>query len=180
MKGSFPQWGHNSLAWHILDGGFGPACLLHQDLEAESAAALKEAERWAGRLREGASFADLARERVLDPDQGIIEGPFAPSPFELRSGRIAAAVGSLLPGQWTGPVKTIRGWELVWLQERGEGPRNRAGVSLIRLEFPVGSREDRERARKAWNTLPLGGSPERIRDLPFRFRLGRVAPAESS
>ncbi|MBC8329411.1 MAG: peptidylprolyl isomerase [Planctomycetes bacterium] len=180
MKGSFPQWGENSLAWHVLDGGFGPAWLLHAELAAESSAALEEADRWARRLQGGESFADLARERTLDPEAGVIEGPFAPSPFEIRSGRVAAAVGSLEPGQWTGPVKTIRGWELIWLQERGDAPRNRASVTLIRLEFPVGAPEARERARVAWNTLPIGGSPDRIRDLPFRFRHGRVAAAESS
>ena len=179
MKGSFPQWGEDSLTWHILNGGFGPAWLLHGEFADQSAAARAEAERWAGRVAAGEDFADLARERQLDPEKAIVEGPSAPSPFELRSGRTAAALGALEPGEWTGPVMTVHGWEVLRLEERGEGPRNRASVTLIRLRFPVGDDAARERARQAWNTLPLGGSPERIRRLPFHFRNGRVA-AESS
>ncbi len=180
MKGSFPQWGEDSLSWHILSGGFGPGMILHQRLAVESAGARQEAEAWAERLRAGESFADLARERSLQPDQDPVEDARAPSPFELGSGRVAAAVGGLLPGEWAGPIQTIRGWELIYLHERHEGHRNRASVSLIRLEFPVGGEADRQQATEAWNTLPIGGSADRVRRLPYSFRHGREAAASSS
>lgn len=180
MKGSFPQWGADSLAWHILDGGFGPAHLLHAALPSESAAARQEAEIWAGRLRNGEEFEVLARERTVLGEEDPADPMRAPSPFEIGSGRVAAAAGGLEPGQWTGPILTVRGWEIVYLRARGEGHRNRASVQLVRLEFPVGDEAARQRAEQEWNTLPLGGTPRRLRALPSSFRHGRVAAPAAS
>ncbi|RMH03831.1 MAG: hypothetical protein D6702_04615 [Planctomycetota bacterium] len=178
MKGSFPQWGRDSLAWAILDGGWGPAWILHDELAAASEAARREAEILAARLRAGEDFADLAAEHDLGRPLGGAGsgvGPFAPTPFELGSGRVAAAVAALEPGEWAGPLRTIQGWELVQLLDRAAVPRNRAAVQVRRIVIPVGGEEDRRRAVEAWNTLPLAGSAERLERLPFRFRDGRLA-----
>lgn len=175
MRRGFPERGRGTLAWQILDGGYGPACLLHDALPEASAAARAEAERWAARLRDGTDPAALAAELLrLPTGQDPTGMPRAPNPFELESGRAAAAVAALEPGEWCGPLKTVKGWEILYLADRQDGPRNRAGVSLIRLTSAVGGPADRDRAVEAWSTLPLRGSRERLLDLPYFFRRGRT------
>jgi hypothetical protein len=80
------------------------------------------------------------------------------------------------PGEWAGPLRTVHGWELVYLEERGSLARNRAAVVLYRILFPVGSAAARQQAKQDWSTLPLSGNTELIDCLPLDFRLHRVVP----
>jgi len=180
LRHSFPQFGEATLHWSILDGGWGPAWLLHEEHPEASAAALAEARRYQERLEQGEDFLDLVRERKhLAPGVSPLDLVRAPNP-ETLGGRVAAKVATLKPGEWAGPLRTARGWELIFLSSRQEGlPASRAGVQLARLVFPVGSKVDHAQAFQDWVRLPLSGDPDLIRDLPSEFRRDRVRTPNS-
>ncbi|TAH34541.1 MAG: peptidyl-prolyl cis-trans isomerase [Planctomycetota bacterium] len=175
LRHGFGAYGDGTLRWYLLDHGMGPAAILHHYLAEESAAALRAAGEAVRRLRAGASFDTLLEERGrVDGGREVPETPTFPRTFEL-GGPVAAAVAPLEPGQWAGPVKTVRGWEIVRLRFRADPVRSRAGVIVDRLIYPVGGPADQERARADWSTLPLAGDARYLEDLPSDFRRGRVA-----
>ncbi|MCH2111327.1 MAG: hypothetical protein MK213_00595 [Planctomycetes bacterium] len=178
MAQGFPSFGTATLRWHLLEGGYGPAWLLHGRHSKESVQALQESLRWRERLLAGESFHDLAIEQKdYLTDQDPADSPQAPRPFEL-GGRVAAVVGSMEPQEWRGPLRTLKGWELIFLRNRFNedrpGDRSRAGVEIIRMTFPVGSTLDQDVAKADWVTLALSGDPQILLGLPTAFRAGRT------
>jgi len=179
MSVGFPQFGEATLRWAILDGGFGPAWILHQRLAIASEAARQTAVEWRQRLLDGEDFLSLVREQQgLEQHQNPCDFPGPPRPDHL-GGRVCATVASLREGEWAGPVRTLVGWELVFLDRRFDDEikdlRNRAGVRVARLRFEVGKETDRDAAKQAWNQLPLSGSGEILAGLPANFRADRTA-----
>jgi len=174
LRASFEVEGAATLRWHLLEFGLAEAALLHDALPVESAAVRKVAERQADALRASddpaAVFRAWLREQG-EPDDMITYTQ--PNPASMGA-REAAAVAVLADGEWTGPLRTATGWELLYLVERVPGPRNRANVGTYRMTFPVGTPADRARAREAWDTLPLAGNPGILDVLPLEFRAGRV------
>ncbi|MFK5956303.1 MAG: hypothetical protein QM477_07655 [Planctomycetota bacterium] len=89
---------------------------------------------------------------------------------------VAAAVAGLEDGEWTKPLATTYGWEIIMLDERLPGDRNRAQVFLYRMQFPVGDDATRAQAKSDWATLPLHGNAELLKALPQSFRRNRIVP----
>jgi hypothetical protein len=160
--------------------GLGAAAILHHRLAEQSATALAAAEAVASRLRAGASFVEeldrQAAEDGVEPEKDPLPKP--PTPNAIGSA-VCAAVASMENGDWAGPIQTSYGWELIYLAERVEGVRNRAPVSIYRIQFPVGSPTDRQQALADWSTLPLSGNTELLDCLSIEFRRNRTAPQTS-
>ncbi|MAW62305.1 MAG: hypothetical protein CMJ94_15930 [Planctomycetes bacterium] len=169
LRETYAAWGAGSLAWHLLDGGLAPSLLLHARFPERSEAAQAEAEAAAERIRQGENFFALLQEQGTEPPP-IMKSP---TPFALGA-RVSAEVAVLEPGAWFGPVPTLKGWEIVYVEARGEGVRSRAGVMLRRLVYPVGDEADQNAARQEWATLPLAGDSALMRVLPRSFVRGRV------
>lgn len=174
---SFPATGSGTLRSHLMQFGLGTAAILHQAHPEKSAAARAVADAWVRRLQDGEPFLDLMQEQAQALGTQVELGaPHLPSPSGLGAS-VAAAIASIEDGAWIGPVKTSLGWEVVLLERRMPGARNRAQVYLYRLQAPVGDATSRNQAQEDWATLPLRGNPELIRDLPLSFRRDRTQPA---
>jgi parvulin-like peptidyl-prolyl isomerase len=158
--------------------GLGAGALLHDRFPEQSAAAHSAANAVADRLRAGSTFEEELLLH-LDAQQAPHKDtrPKAPSPSSLGAA-VSAEVASMEPGNWSGPLKTAFGWELILLVERMEATRNRAPVSLYRMQFPVGADADRQQAVADWSTLPLSGNAELMDCLAVEFRRNRPAPPE--
>jgi hypothetical protein len=174
LRITFSTTGEASARWLLLDGGMGPAAILHHRLKAESDAVLQEAQKAADRIRAGATFSEVALSLGQNTQLRMLQ----PAPFAIGA-IVAAKVASLEEGEWAGPLASLDGWELFRLEQRGGSTRSRAGVALHRIRFPVGEAKDRELAEELWNSLPLSGSPEWLATLPTEFRRGRIAPKSS-
>ena len=174
LRITFSTTGEASARWLLLDGGMGPAAILHHRMKAESSAVRKKAAQAAERIRAGESFGEVALSLGQNPEVRMMQ----PAPFALGA-LVAAKVASFEEGDWAGPLASLDGWELVRLDQRGGTTRSRAGVALQRIRFSVGEAKDRELAKELWNTLPLSGSADWLATLPSEFRRGRLA-AESS
>lgn len=164
MRTSFQTWGAATLLWHLLDGGMGAATIHHHRFADESAEARAQADALVARLRDGESFYALLQETGSDAEPLLKQ----PSPFGLGAGP-SARVAELEPGAWSGPVRSLDGWEILLLEERADGPRSRAGVLVRRMVLPVGSEADREASRVAWAKLPLRADSAVLRSLPRFF-----------
>lgn len=174
LSRSFPQYTEPTLHFHLLMFGLGETALLHAQDPAESQEAFAAAKAAVERLEAGKPFLEELSERTSTPLEELVsDGLTQPNPASLGA-RAAAATAVLEPGQWRGPIRTLEGWEIVYLRERTEGTRHRANVDLYRLVYPIGSPERRLQAEKDWATLPLGGNLEVIRALPLEFRRGRT------
>lgn len=174
LRITFSSTGEASARWLLLDGGMGPAAILHHRLKAESDAVYQQAQKAAARIRTGTTFGEVAQSLGQNPKVRMVQ----PAPFALGA-LVAAKVASFEEGDWGGPFASLDGWELVRLDQRGGSTRSRAGVALQRIRFPVGEAKDRELAEELWNTLPLSGSADWLAVLPSEFRRSRLA-AESS
>jgi hypothetical protein len=170
FRQAFNGFGHHTLSWFLLDGGIGPAALLHHRFAEQSAEVRLEAELIAQRLAQGEDFFSVYQEQGGDPAAPINQQP---TPFSL-GGRVAAQMATMEPGDWAGPLKTINGWEIVYLEERLDSLRSVAGVRVRTLLLEIGDASDRTQARDDWAKLPLSGNPMVIRSLPAAFRRGRV------
>ena len=174
LRHSFGQFGQDTLRWRLLDEGMGPAAILHSRFPEESRSARRQAERYAARLRDGENFDSLVQEQLaLTPREPVPERPRPPHPHGLGA-RVAAAAATLEPGEWTGPVRTLDGWELLFLVKRFDEVRSRSSVVVRQLVVPVGDDAARREAKEAWATLPLSGSETYLRALPVEFRRGRI------
>lgn len=175
LRRAFPADGRATLIWHLLDAGLAEEALIHSRCAAASRSARSEAEEVADRLRAGADFTTLHEAwRAAHPDVGgraILEKP---GPFFLGAS-VSARVAAMEPGEWAGPLRTQKGWEIVLLRERVAAPRPFAQVAVERFVFPVGSPEQHAAARADWAKLPLAGNAELLDALPLEFRHGRVA-----
>lgn len=174
LRLSFPVEGDDSLRAHLLQFGLGESAILHQAHPLKSASALAEAELWAKRVRETNSFMQVLD--VYSTEKGFsieADGVSMPHPSGLGAS-VAAEVAQMEDGDWRGPIATTYGWELIRLDQRFDGPRNRAQISLYRMQFPVGSDADRAQAKKDWDTLPLRGNHELLMALPLSFRRDRL------
>lgn len=169
LRTAFPSTGNASARWLLLDGGLGPATILHHRLRAESDAAYSKAQQAASRIQAGQSFATVAANLGQNPAPRMLQ----PAPFAIGA-LIAAKVATLEDNEWAGPIASVYGWEIVWLENRGGTIRSRSGVFLRRIRFPVGSQEDRALAEKLWRTLPLSAPPEWLATFPPEFRKGRL------
>lgn len=180
LRQSFQSDGRATLIWHLLDAGLAEEALIHARCPAESRSALAEAELWVSRLRKGAGFAELAAEwGAAHPDLAGLPSLEKPGPFFLGAS-VSARVAAMEPGEWAGPLRTHKGWEIVFLRKRENAPRQRAHVEVERMVFAVGSAEQRAAARSDWAKLPLAGNPELLDALPLEFRHGRVAGSAPS
>lgn len=171
---AFPQFAPATLQGHLLEHGMGLATVLHHALPEESAAARAEAQAWADAVAAGEPFLDaFARwnEGRVPPARN--DGLAQPNPATLGA-RVAAAVATMEPGDWRGPLRTAQGWELVHLAARSPGVRHRANVDLYRIVVLVGDEAARDQASRDWATLPLSGNRELILALPLEFRRGRT------
>ncbi len=178
MTKSFSIEGRDTIRRSLLMNGMGTAAILHQRFPEQSAAALASAEEYVRRLESGAEFAEeMARWAAETSAPAEVDLPKQPSPSAIGA-TVAATVAALEDGEWAGPLKTSYGWELVGLAERMEGVRNRAPVSLYRIQFPVGSAADRQQAEADWSALPLTGNAELIECLSLEFRHDRIAPQD--
>lgn len=176
MTQSFVIEGQDTIRRSLLMNGLGAGALLHQRFPEQSAAAKEAAEAIASRLRAGGSFEEEAKRHAEDSGESDNDAlPKAPMPSALGAA-VCAAVASMEPGDWTGPLQTSYGWELILLVERMDTTRNRAPVNLYRILFPVGSSTDRQQAVADWSTLPLSGNAELMDCLAVEFRRNRVAP----
>jgi|FLOH01.1.fsa_nt_gi hypothetical protein len=174
MTHSFLVEGHDTICRSLLMNGLAVGAILHQRLPQESAAARALAQEIAERLQAGSRFADELLRWTEEQSLSVqVLLPKQPSPSALGAA-ISAAVASLVPGEWAGPVQTSYGWELVFLAERQAGPRNRAQVSLYVIQFPVGSSGARRQAEADWSTLPLSGNQELMDCLSLEFRRNRI------
>lgn len=179
MRKSFEVEGKDTIRRHLLMEGLGQGAFLHHNLAEQSAKAKAAADAVAKRLKGGAAFYDELGQWAVE--RGITPEPDAtvqPSPSALGAA-VAAAVASMEAGDWTGPLKTRFGWEIISLFERVDGPRNRAQVTVYRMQFQVGTPADRQQALADWSTLPLSGNQELIDCLSLDFRTNRVAGSES-
>ena len=174
LRVAFPVEGETTLRWHLLNFGMGTAALLHAALPEQSAAADQLALREAAAL-EGVAEPVLAFQEWLRAQGEPVDLPTftQPNPGSMGASA-AAAVAVLEPGEWAGPLRSVFGWELVYLAERMPGARNRANVGVYRMVFPVGDADDLAHAREAWATLPLSGDPRVLDVLPLDFRRDRV------
>jgi len=176
LRHSFPVEGNDILRSHLLQFGLGEAAILHQAHPRESAAARAEAESWAEKIRTEGKFLPIFAVWAEQMDQPAKADTISqPNPSALGAAE-AAAIALLENGEWSGPIITSTGWELLLLEERFDGPRNRAQISAYRMVFPVGTLADRAQAKKDWDTLPLSGNSELLNALPQSFRHNRLAP----
>lgn len=175
LQQAYQGFGIETLRSHLIQFGLGQAALLHAAHPDASLAARKLAETYAEELRQGTPFEEVMRrwcEASGFPME--LDTPAKPHPSDLGAS-VAAAVAVLEPGEWSGPLKTTYGWEVVFLVERkADVPRNRAQVILYRLLFAVGTPEDRQRIDQEWAAVSFGGNPELLRALPLSLRMGRV------
>jgi len=169
---SFTAFGHDTLAWHLLDGGLGASALLHHNHAKESAKAKADADAAAKRILKGESFYAVYQDLGGNPNPASISQP---TPFGLGA-RVAALIATRVKGEWFGPVATIDGWKIVFLEERNEALRSRAGVRIRSILFPIATDDDRRKAREDWAKLELRANPAVLRTLPASFRKGRTAP----
>lgn len=175
LRQSFHADGRATLIWHLLDAGLAEEVLIHARCREESRQALGEAESYVSRLRKGAGFAPLLEEwSAAHPDLAGLAIPEKPGPFFLGAS-VSARIAAMEPGEWAGPLRTHKGWEIVRLRKREQAARHRAHVEVERMIFPVGSPEQHAAARVDWAKLPLAGNPELLDALPLEFRHGRVA-----
>jgi len=175
MKRSFPGEGDTTLRAHLMQFGLGQAAILHQAHPLKSASSLAEAKQWADKVHQADSFMQVLQTFCAERGLPIeADGVALPHPSGLGAS-VAAAVAQMENGDWAGPIATSYGWELILLEERFSGARNRAQISLYRMQFPVGSDADRAQAKKDWDTLPLRGNPELLLALPLSFRRDRLA-----
>ncbi|MCP4092904.1 MAG: peptidyl-prolyl cis-trans isomerase [Planctomycetes bacterium] len=179
MKVSFTVEGEDTIRRHLLMEGLGQGAFLHHALATESIKAQVAANAVAERLKAGSTFEEelqlWAQEHGVTPEPDVT---VQPSPSALGAA-VSAAVAAMEPGDWAGPLKTRMGWELIHLIERHDGPRNRAQVSVYRMQFLVGSPADRQQALADWSKLPLSGNLELIDCLSLDFRANRVAGSDS-
>ncbi|MFQ5747833.1 MAG: hypothetical protein ACE5H3_00050 [Planctomycetota bacterium] len=169
LRHTFPGYGTDTLRWDLLRKGMLAATLLHARHAEESRAARKLAEFQAGLLRRGGSFpqdlpasgSGFRLERAWTP--------MPPTPYGLGA-RAAAAVSTMEPGEWRGPLKTRQGWEILYLEKRFEGERSRAAVVVHRLVFPVGPPEAARKAGSDWEALPLEADPAYREAIPLPLR----------
>ena len=169
---SFDAFGHDTLAWHLLDGGLGASAILHHNFAQESADAKTKADAAANRISEGETFFAVYQDLGGDPNPASISQP---TPFGLGA-RVAALMATRVKGEWLGPVATMDGWEIVFLEERNEAIRSRAGIRVRSILFPIATDDDRRKAREDWAKLPLRATPAVLRALPASFRRGRTTP----
>lgn len=181
LRAAFSSFGTDTLRWHLMNEGLGPGHILHHRFPEESQAAYEEAMKWAKRVRAGEDFRDLIDELVQLTGREDESGyPLPPHPNALGA-QVAAAVAVMENGDWTGPLQTRQGWEIILLQERFDEIRSRSNVIVRRLIFHVADELEQENAKNAWKSLPLSGDPEYLKALPAKFRRGRViANLESS
>lgn len=173
---SFRVEGRQTLRRHLLMNGMGVAALLHHRLAEESKQARDQAQAVFAGFEKAEDFEAvywMRRESSTEIVPPVAAG--AATPHALGAS-VAAAVALLEPGEWSGPLKTDRGWELVLLRDRVGERRDLGLVELYRIEFPVGGDMDLRQAEEDWSTLPLTGPPELIRCLPPSFRHGRDTP----
>lgn len=167
---TFDAFGHDTLAWHLLQGGMGPAALMHQRLAEESATAKSAAEQVAARISSSQDFYAEYQNHGGDPAAQNLRQP---TPFALGA-RVCAHFSVMEPGDWVGPLMTTQGWEIVILEDRADSLRMLAGVSTRSILFEVGTDDHRREAREAWAKLPLQAPASFLRTLPAHFRRGRV------
>ncbi|MDA0668014.1 MAG: peptidyl-prolyl cis-trans isomerase [Planctomycetota bacterium] len=176
LRHSFSAEGDAILRSHLLQFGLGETAILHQSHPRESDAAKAEADTWAEKIRSEGQFLPVytawAKQMGREAEADTITQP---NPSALGAAA-AAAIALLENGEWSGPIATSNGWELILLEQRFDGPRNRAQVAAYRMLFPVGTPADRTQAKKDWDTLPLRGNPELLNALPQSFRRNRLAP----
>ncbi len=170
---TFGAFGPNTLAWHLLQGGVGPAAIMHKRLAEESATAKIQADEIAARIQ---STQDFFREYQATDAPADGRSLRQPTPFGLGA-RVAAHFAAMEAGEWVGPVATQQGWEIVLLESRVESRRSVAGVKSRSILLPVGSDDDRRVAREEWAKLPIRGPAEFLRTLPATFRRGRTSTA---
>lgn len=176
MVQSFVIEGQDTIRRSLLMNGLGAGALLHHRFPEQSTAAFKAAEAVASRLKAGSSFEEELERHSEEGEKMQKEGlPKPPTPSALGAA-VCAAAASMEPGDWTGPLQTGFGWELILLAERVESTRNRAPVTLYRIQFPVGAPSDRQQAVADWSTLPLSGNAELLDCLSVEFRRNRTAP----
>jgi len=169
LRRTFPGYGTDTLRWDLLREGLLAATLLHGRHARESRDAHERAERRAERLRRGEPF---PQELPASADGVRLEKawtPKPPTPYGLGA-HAAAAVSTMEPGDWRGPLKTSLGWEILYLEKRFGGDRSRAAVVVHRLIFPVGTLEDTRKAESDWKTLPLEADPAYREALPLPLR----------
>ncbi len=169
LRRTFSGYGTDTLRWDLLREGMLAATLLHARHAEESRAARETAQHQADLLRQGKPFP----KDPPPPASGFrLEkawAPMPPTPSALGA-RAAAVVSTMEPGEWRGPVKTLRGWEILYLEDRFEGERSRSGVVLQRLVFPVGPPEAARKAALEWKTLPLEVDPAYRGAIPLALR----------
>ena len=168
---NFDAFGPETLAWHLLQDGSGPAALLHQRFANQSATAKSEADQIAARIQ---SKEDYYAEYQANGGAPETQSPLPPTPFGVGA-RLAAHLAQMEPGDWVGPLPPAQGWEIVLLEERADSLRMVAGVVLRSILIPIGNEEHRKEARDSWAKLPLQAPPAFLRALPATFRRGRVA-----
>ncbi|MGB0954175.1 MAG: peptidyl-prolyl cis-trans isomerase [Planctomycetota bacterium] len=175
LQVAYPNFGKETLQNHLLQFGLAQGALLHAALPAESEAAAAKAQAYADALEDGEPFL-LAFHRWCEAENMPKEADASAKPHPSDLGAAAAAAVAVLePGSWTGPLRTLYGWEILYLDHRDpDVPRNRAHVTLYRLQFPIGTAEDHQRVEQTWATLTFGGNPELIQALPPSMRQGRV------
>ncbi len=182
LRTAYASFGEDTLRWHLLQYGMGPAAVLHHRWRAESDRARAEARRWAARLRAGEPFDQVyaAWEALQEEDPLALPVPAetvslvrAPSPAHL-GGRVAAAVAALEDGEWAGPLRTRRGWEIVYLERRADPVRSRASVRIRNLVFRVGPPGAEAVAEQEWNHAWLSGDPDLLAALPRQWTRGRL------
>mgnify|MGYP002863452429 FL=1 len=179
LEEGFPSTGRETLRWQLLRFGMGSAALLHHRFHEKSLEQLKSAQACANRLKDGASFDTeeirWRKEAHMTPPH---QSPQPPSPFGLGA-RASAATATLDEGEWAGPLKTSRGWEIILLNKRFDSVKSRSHVILRRLIYPVGTKEDWSAVQDDWNRLPLAGDEEYLKAIPSEIlRLRRPKSEE--
>jgi hypothetical protein len=168
---NFNAFGPETLAWHLLKDGIGPAAILHQRFADDSATAKSKADEIAARIQSKEDFYAEYQAHGGNPEA---QSMLPPTPFGVGA-RLAAHFAEMEPGDWVGPLQTAQGWEIVILEERAPSKRMVAGVVGRTILFGIGSDDHRKEAREAWAKLPLQAAPAFLRALPASFRRGRVA-----
>ena len=174
----FPGTGNQTLRWQLLRFGMGAAALIHHRFPEQSIQQRELAQEYANRLDAGTSFDS---EEVRWEKEGhmapLPQSPESPNPFGLGA-RVAAATATLEEGEWAGPLRTSRGWEVIHLHKRYDPVRSRSHVVLRRLVFPVGSQADWIVAADDWDRLPLSGDEDYLRAIPSEILRVRRPPGK--
>lgn len=175
LQSAYPTFGIETLRSHLLQFGLAEAEILHASLAEQSAASQEKARNATSRLENGIPFEEVYAAwcaATNSPDE--MDAPAKPHPSDLGAA-VSAAVAVLEPGEWAGPIRSAYGWEVVLLVRRDEGvARNRAEVSIYRMQWAVGTASDRRQAGEKWAKVPLSGNQELIQALPLSLRQGRV------